>query len=183
MDFVVSLQETLRFVGSPKELPHFPAICKKVWHTSNRTTRARPVDRWPQEGLASLPTAFAWESFATEDRKVSFDGYLSYDGVLYGLPSEPALAGTVVQVRERHRVLTIWSQAQLVTTWTKHARSGEIIAHPDQFRTVASAASLRRAVEPLGHQVVVPQVSKRPLAEYDQLCGVGAKEVLACMMS
>ena len=126
-----------------------------------------------------MPAAFAWERFATEERKVSWDGYLSYDGVLYGLPSEPPLAGTAVQVREHRGVLTIWSHGQHVTTWTKHACSGEIISHPDQFRTVASAAALRRAVEPLGHQVVVPQVSQRPLAEYDRLCGV---EVATCPM-
>ena len=32
---------------------------------------------------------------------VSWDGFLSYDGVLYGLPAEPPVAGSVVQVRER----------------------------------------------------------------------------------
>jgi hypothetical protein len=42
-----------------------------------------------------LPQAFAWERFATEERKVSWDGYLSYDGVLYGLPSSPPVAGLV----------------------------------------------------------------------------------------
>jgi hypothetical protein len=155
--------------------------CDRLNQQVHCTTRARPVDRWTQEPLAPLPAAFAWERFATEDRKVSWDGYLSYDGVLYGLPSEPALAGAIVQVREHQGVLTIWSHAQLIATWTKHACSGEIIAHPDQFRTVASAASLRRAVEPLGHQVAAPQVSKRDLCEYDQLCGVRGKEEHVCM--
>lgn len=153
--------------------------CNRLNQQVHRTTRARPMDRWSQEPLAPLPAAFAWERFATEERKVSWDGYLSYDGVLYGLPSEPPLAGTTVQVREQRGVLTIWSQGQHVTSWTKHACSGEIISHPDQFRTVASAAALRRAVEPLGHQVVVPEVSQRPLAEYDRLCGV---EVATCPM-
>ena len=74
--------------------------CNRLNQQVHRTTRARPVDRWSQEPLAPLPAAFAWERFATEDRKVSWDGYLSYDGVLYGLPSEPPLAGTTVQVRD-----------------------------------------------------------------------------------
>ena len=60
--------------------------CNRLNQQVHRTTRARPVDRWSQEPLAPLPAAFAWERFATEDRKVSWDGYLSYDGVLYGLP-------------------------------------------------------------------------------------------------
>jgi hypothetical protein len=155
--------------------------CDRLNQQVHRTTRARPVDRWSQEALAPLPAAFAWERFAAEDRRVSWDGYLSYDGVLYGLPSEPALAGAVVQVREQHGVLTIWSHAQHITTWNKRARSGEIISHPDQFRTVTSAAALRHAVEPLGHQVVAPQVSKRDLSEYDRLCGTKGKEVQPCI--
>src|SRR5881394_1174464 len=141
------------------------AWCERINARVHRTTHERPRERREREPLSPLPAAFAWERFATEERKVSWDGYLSYDGVLYGLPSEPPLAGTTVQVREQRGVLTIWSHGQPVTTWTKHACSGEIISHPDQFRTVASAAALRRAVEPLGHQVVVPQVSQRPLAE------------------
>ena len=64
--------------------------CNRLNQQVHRTTRARPVDRWSQDPLAPLPAAFAWERFATEDRKVSWDGYLSYDGVLYGLPKAAA---------------------------------------------------------------------------------------------
>src|SRR5438105_1066996 len=52
----------------------------------HRTTHERPRERREREPLAPLPTAFAWERFATEERQVSWDGYLSYDGVLDGLP-------------------------------------------------------------------------------------------------
>jgi len=51
-----------------------------------------------------LPQSFAWERFATEERKVGWDGYLSYDVVMYGLPAQPPMAGSVVQVREGHVV-------------------------------------------------------------------------------
>jgi len=40
--------------------------------------------------LRPLPPAFAWERFATEERRVSWDGFLSYEGVLYGLPAAAA---------------------------------------------------------------------------------------------
>ena len=124
-----------------------------------------------------MPAAFAWERFATEERKVSWDGYLSYDGVLYGLPSSPPVAGMVVQVRERHGILSVWSHGQLLAELAKRSGSGEHVEHPDQFRTVAPAASLRERTIPLGHQRAAPLVVTRALAEYDQLCGV---EVLAC---
>src|SRR5258708_3774537 len=108
---------------------------------------------------------------------VSWDGYLSYDGVLYGLPSTPPVAGSVVQVCERHGALSVWSAGQLVAQLAKRPRSQEMVSHPDQFRTVAPISASRARVVPLGHQRPAPQVLQRPLGEYDQLCGV---EVLAC---
>jgi hypothetical protein len=127
------------------------------------------VDRWTEEGLRPLPTGFAWERFGAEERKVSWDGYLSYDGVLYGLPSEPTMTGRQVQVRERQGIMTVWYQGQLVLRVAKRARSGTVVTHPEQFRTVASAAAQQRVSTPLGHQVAAPQVAHRDLAEYDQL--------------
>jgi hypothetical protein len=112
---------------------------------------------------------------------VSWDGYLSYDGVLYGLPSDPPVAGTVVQVRERHGMLSVWSAGRLLAELAKRPLSQSTVTHPDQFRTVAPAASLRERTVPLGHQRAAPAVVTRALAEYDQLCGVAATgEVLAC---
>lgn len=141
----------------------------------HRTTRQRPCERWTEEGLQAFPPAFAWERFGTEDRRVSWDGYISYDGVLYGLPSEPPVAGTVVQVRERAGQLSVWSQGRLVLTATKRPHSQEIVPHPDQFRTVLPAADQRATLVPLGHQIVAPVVARRSLAEYDQLyAGTGA---------
>ena len=60
--------------------------CERINARVHRTTHARPIDRLVEERLRSLPEAFAWERFATEERKVTWDGYVSYDGVLYGLP-------------------------------------------------------------------------------------------------
>lgn len=134
-------------------------------------------ERREQEPLSPLPAAFAWERFATEERKVGWDGYLSYDGVLYGLPSAPPVAGTVVQVRERHGILKVWSHGQLLAELAKRPQSQMHVEHPDQFRNVAPAASRRAQVVPLGHQRPAEVVMRRELAEYDQLCGV---EVLAC---
>lgn len=146
--------------------------CDQINERIHRTTHQRPVERWAEEGLRPLPSGFAWDRFGVEERKVSWDGYLSYDGVLYGLPSEPAMTGRQVQVRDRQGILTVWYQGQLVLRVAKRARSGTSVPHPEQFRTVASAAALQRATTPLGHQVAAPQVAQRDLAEYDQLCRV-----------
>src|SRR5216683_3997631 len=153
------------------------AWCERANQRVHRTTHERPCDRREQEALAPLPQAFAWERFATEERKVSWDGYLSYDGVLYGLPSSPPMAGAVVQVRERHGKLSVWSAGQLIVELAKRPRSQTHVEHPDQFRNVAPAASRRAQATPLGHQRPAPEVQTRSLTEYDQLCGL---EVLTC---
>jgi len=79
--------------------------CDRFNQQPHATTHVPPTVRLAEEGLRPLPTGWAWERFATEQRRVSWDGYLSYDGVLYGLPATvaglPPLAGTTVQVRER----------------------------------------------------------------------------------
>jgi hypothetical protein len=151
--------------------------CERINRRIHGTTHERPSERRAQEPLTPLPQAFAWERFATEERKVGWDGYLSYDGVLYGVPSSPPLAGAVVQVREQHGKLSVWAQGQLIAELAKRPRSQTHVEHPDQFRNVAPAASRRVQSVPLGHLRPAPQVPIRSLSEYDQLCGL---EVLAC---
>ncbi len=153
------------------------AWCERINARVHGTTHERPSERREQEPLAPFPQAFAWERFATEERKVGWDGYLSYDGVLYGLPSSPPLAGAVVQVRERHGKLSVWARGQLIAELAKRPRSQTHVEHPDQFRNVAPAASRRVQSIPLGHLRSAPEVQTRSLSEYDQLCGL---EVLAC---
>lgn len=145
------------------------AWCDNRNRRVHHTTKERPVERWRDEALAPLPAAFAWERFATEDRKVSWDGYVSYDGVQYGLPSTPAVAGTVVQVRERQGVLTVWSHGTLLLTVTKRPQSRVSVPHPEQFQTVLPAAAWQQTVEPLAHQVPMVVVARRALADYDQV--------------
>jgi len=143
--------------------------CDGLNRRVHRTTRRRPVDLHKEEGLRPLPPAFAGERFATEERRVSWDGFLSYDGVLYGLPSAAAVAGGVVQVRERDGQLTVWQRGALVVTLNKEPRSGEIVAHPGQFAQVLPAAAARLGPRPLGHQLPAPVVAQRSTAQYDTL--------------
>ena len=151
------------------------AWCNRVNQRVQRTTRQVPLDRWVEEDLAPLPNDYAWERFGSEERRVTWDGFISYDGVLYGLPSEPAVAGSLVLVRERCRELRVFSGGQLIATLTKRPQSQEIVYHPDQFRTVAPASAVRAAAKPLGHQMAPPQVARRDLSEYDQLFGLHAE--------
>ena len=151
------------------------AWCERINSRVHRTTHVRPVDRLAQEQLQPLPEAFAWERFATEERKVTWDGYVSYDGVLYGLPGSLQLAGKCVQVRERKGVLSVWSAGKPVFEIEKRPRSQESVPHAEQWKAVASAASTRRAPTPLGHLQPAPLVESRSLQEYDHYCGVATR--------
>ena len=146
--------------------------CLQVNARVHGTTHQRPVERWGEEGLRLVPEGWAWERFTSEERQVSWDGYVSFDGVLYGLPSEPALAGRRVQVNARHGELYVWYQGHVVLRVAIRSQSGSVVPHPEQFRTVLPAAAARRAHVPVGHQILAPAVAQRPLAEYDWLCGV-----------
>jgi hypothetical protein len=154
--------------------------CERINFRVHRTTHARPVDRLAEEKLLPEPSAFAWERFATEERKVTWDGYVSYDGVLYGLPGSLHLAGKQVQVREHKGVLTVWSAGQQVFEIAKRPRSQDSVPHAEQWKTVASVSAHRRDPTPLGHLQPTPEVESRPLEVYDQYCGIGpAQEALA----
>lgn len=108
---------------------------------------------------------------------MTWDGFIAYDGVLYGLPSEPPVAGSVVFIRDRQRELLVFSGGQRIATLAKRPQSQDIVYHPDQFRTVAPASAIKAVAKPLGHQVSPPEVERRPLAEYDRLFGLEAEVV------
>lgn len=141
--------------------------CERINSRVHRTTHMRPIDRLPEEQLSALPQAFAWERFGMEERKVSWDGYISYDGVLYGLPAEAALAGRMVHVREHKGELSIWSETRCVLTIAKRPQSQDIISHPDQWKGVPSVSAARATSAPLGHQESTPEVARRSLGDYD----------------
>ena len=146
--------------------------CNRLNQKVHRTTRRVPLDMWVEEALTPLPNGRHWQRYGAEHRRVSSDGFLAFDGVLYGLPSQPPTAGALVQVCKRHRELTVFYQGQLIATHQVRPRSSDIVEHPDQFQGVPPTPSLRQALRPIGHQIEAPNVAVRPLAEYDQLFGL-----------
>ena len=148
------------------------AWCNRLNQKVHRTTRRVPLDLWVEEKLSALPKDSTWERFGAEERRVSSDGFVSFDGVLYGLPSSPAMAGAKVLVSKRHRELRILYQGQLVATHQIRARSTEIVLHPQQFAGVPPTPALGHKLRPLAHQITTPEVEIRSLSEYDQLFGL-----------
>lgn len=153
--------------------------CERINARVHRTTHVRPIERLAEEGLLPLPQDYAWERFATEDRKVTWDGFFSFDGVLYGLPGDAQLAGKTVQVRERRGTLTIWHGGKLVLTVEQRPHSQTLVPHPEQWDGVPTVSETRRPPAPLAHLTPAPEVTHRNLGEYDQFAGVENVAVFA----
>lgn len=153
--------------------------CERINSRVHRTTHVRPIERLVEEGLLPLPGEYAWERFATDDRKVTWDGFFSYDGVLYGLPGDLQLAGKTVQVRQRRGILTVWHGGKLVLTVEQRPQSQECVPHADQWKGVPTVTQTRRAPAPVSHLTPTPEVMSRHLSEYDLYAGLQTAEVLA----
>jgi transposase len=151
------------------------AWCDRRNQRVHATTHVRPLDRWVEEALRPRPTSFAWERFGLEERRVTTDNFVSFDGVLYGLPGSAALTGRLVQVGVRGGTLRVYHQGQVVTQHQVRPLSGTQVLHPQQFAGVPPAHTRQQTPRPLGHQLPPPTPVRRSLDEYDQLYGVAAE--------
>jgi len=145
------------------------AWCQARNQRVHRTTHALPVERHLEENLMPLPKEYAWERFRSESRRVTWDGFISFDGVDYGLPSEPLTAGAMVDVTYRNQEILVWYQGHLIVRHAVRQESGTTVWHPDQFKTILPVAESRRIPAPLGYQVPAIEAPRRLLCEYDDL--------------
>ncbi|HHX29505.1 MAG TPA: hypothetical protein GX716_10945 [Firmicutes bacterium] len=60
--------------------------CSEVGRRIHGTTNERPVDRFKDEKLNSLPRPETLLRYLTETRKVSTDGFVSFNRSFYGVP-------------------------------------------------------------------------------------------------
>lgn len=150
------------------------AWCEDRNRRIHQTTRARPVDRLQEEVLAALPEGYAWHRYRCEERKVTWDGYVSYDGVLYGVPGPAKLTGTLVSVGTVGEQVQIFSGGLCVATHRRQATSGQVVMHPEQFTGFPTAHEQGRLPVPLGHLRGAPPLVHRALDEYDALFGLDA---------
>jgi len=155
------------------------AWCDQINQRVHATTHARPINRWVAEGLRPIPTGYAWERYHLEERKVTRDGFVSFDGVLYGVPASAAVTGRSVQVGVRQQTITIWVGGQVIARHPVQARSGSQVIHPAQYTDVLPANQIAPAHQPVGHQVAAPATVQRDLRDYDAMCGLGSTEVAA----
>ncbi|BCJ85658.1 IS21 family transposase [Effusibacillus dendaii] len=134
------------------------------------TTGERPCDRLLQEGLQPLPDKERWMKYLQEPRRVSRDGFVSYDGVRYGVPWR--YSGRDVTVREIHGRVEILLDGSPIAIHEKVHRSRAVVPLPGQY-TGLVAASGHAHPRPQARQIPSYDVEVRSLDYYEQLAEVG----------
>jgi transposase len=147
------------------------AWCDEANARIHGTTGERPCDRLADENLQTLPPADRWDKYRREVRRVSRDGFVSYDGVRYGVPWK--YSGRDVTVRDCNGWIEIWTDnVQIARHETVH-RSRAIVNCPNQYSGL-STANGKTHPQPAAKQILPHEVEARPLDVYERLLEVGA---------
>src|SRR5690606_31580780 len=99
------------------------------------TTGERPIDRLAREPLGALPPADRLAKYRLEVRKVSRDGFVSYDGVRYGVPWK--YSGRDVKVRDINGFIESDREDERIAREQKRAQPGTPVSGQRQDRTLS----------------------------------------------
>lgn len=147
------------------------AWCEEQDRRIHGTTAERPCDLMKDENLNSLPAPDRLQKFLREERKVSMDGFVSWDGVKYGVPWR--YSGRVVIVRQAGMKIEVWSEGECIATHDKSDRWGGLVRLPGQYEGL-SASQGRVSPKAIALRVAETDVEQRSLQVYEQLAEVGA---------
>ncbi|WP_206919927.1 IS21 family transposase [Alicyclobacillus suci] len=147
------------------------AWCYEIDQRIHGTTGERPCDLLPQEQLLPLPSPEALAKFLREERKVSMDGFVSFDGVRYGVPWQ--YSGRTVTVRQLRNQIEIWSEGVRIAVHEKSPRFNGLVRLQGQYSGLDAAQGATGPL-PVARQVPMDSVDQRPLSVYAALAEVGA---------
>lgn len=146
------------------------AWCNKVNRRIHSTTGAIPVERLAEERLQPLPDRQRVEHLLGEVRKVSRDGFVSWDGSRYGVPWQ--YAGSQVVVKDRGGLVEIWTALgdRCICRHPKSLVKGAIVLLPGQYDGIPLGSD-KQEWEPVAQRIAAPEVQVRPLSAYEALAG------------
>jgi transposase len=147
------------------------AWCEEINRRVHGTTGERPCDRLATEELQPLPRQEHWAKYRREVRRVSRDGFVSYDGVRYGVPWK--YSNREVTVRDCNGWIEIWVDQLQVARHETVPRSRTVLTCPDQYSGL-STENGKAYPQPVAKKVLPEQVETRSLDVYEQLLEVGA---------
>lgn len=145
------------------------AWCQKVDSKIHGTTGQIPLEALQQEPLLALPSKELRDKYRWETRKVTKDGFVSFDGAKYGIPWQ--YSGREVRVR----VCGDWFEAYDGEVRIAHHKveyaSGKMVWLPGQYEGLAERNGIAAPFS-YARQVELSSVEVRPLSIYDQMTGV-----------
>jgi len=121
-----------------------------------------------QENLKPLPSVASYQQYLTERRKVSKDGFLSYQGVRYGVPW--IYSGRELEVREEKEQLEILWQGKVVATHPQSWTVGTYCWLENQFQGLVEKEG-KTYPPPRAWKLKAEEVEQRPLSVYEQWGG------------
>ncbi len=128
-----------------------------------------PVRLLEEENLLPLPSLSLRSSYRWETRKASRDGFVSYNGVLYGLPWE--YSGKDIVVREIGETIEAWYAGIRIAHHRKAYASGTIVWLDGQYRGMPDTG-LSIGTAKMALLVDEHKVEPRPLSAYGRLLEV-----------
>lgn len=131
------------------------------------TTGEIPFHELCKEGLNPIPVVA--DSYTWEERKVSWDGFVSYDGVKYGVNWKQS--GQYLRVKvERGRILIADQHGELIQEHCEIRSGRRYVYAPNQYEGLQEAQGYARPPA-YGQQIESPQVEIRDLSVYDLAAG------------
>jgi transposase len=131
------------------------------------TTQRRPLDLWPQEGLAPLSSVAPYKLAELVPRKAGFDGFVRFERSRYSLP--PEYAGQSVLIGHRENKVVIHVRDMIVAEHRLAPRAGDTIADPAHLEALWKLSLKNASAPPPRWQLTFKQqVAAAPLAAYQE---------------
>ena len=122
--------------------------------------------------LGVVPGRSGLGVYLREDRKVSRDGYINWDGSWYGVPW--TWAGSTVRVGVGAGTVEIWSGQERLAVHQRAHRRGQRLTLPGQWDGLVNADTGPKR-EALAVQVSAQRVESRSLDVYELVAGGGVR--------
>ena len=143
--------------------------CRKVDSKRHGTTGEIPLYALKQEPLRSLPRQEILSIYRWEPRKVTTDGFISFDGVKYGVPWE--YSGREVRVRMLNDHVEVYDGEVRISDHQVEQTSGKIIWLKGQYTGLTEKHGIALPIA-FARQISDKNVEQRPLSIYDEVIGV-----------
>lgn len=133
------------------------------------STGKAPQKALTEETLLPLPSAEVLASYRWQGRKVSKDGFVSFEGVLYGVPWE--YSGKEVSVRQVINSLEIWHGSIRIAYHKKECSPAAMVWLEGQYIGIPDAG-VGMVASKMALLIKEHSVESRPLAAYEKLVEV-----------